>query len=156
MFPVSGLSTTSRSLTYIRRLALLVSWRQLKRQDVAAFTATYAITGILATTEGQDTASFTGSGVAPSGTLAVTEAPDIAAFTGNFVAIGTLAVTEAQDVGAFAGTVNIPATGTLAVTEAQDVASFTGTAIGLPVGILATTELPDNVIILADYQPPPR
>ena len=49
----------------------------------------------------------------------------------------------------------IAASGTLAVTEAQDVAVFTGTVIGLPVGILATTELPDNVIILADYQPPP-
>ena len=124
-------------------------------KDVAAFNTTFAITGILAAIEGQDTAAFTGSGVAPSGTLAVTEAPDTAAFTGNAVYSGTLAVTEAQDTGSFAGTVSLPASGTLAVTEAPDAASFTGSAIGVPVGILATIELPDNVIILADYRPPP-
>lgn len=87
------------------------------------------ITGTLAATETQDTASLSGL-LVHVGTLAVTESQDSASLTGKVAHTGTLAVTEAQDVAAFAGDVTtggITITVTLEATESQDLAEFAGT-----------------------------
>jgi hypothetical protein len=113
---------------------------------------TGGVTGTIAATEAQDTASI--SGVAYSvltGTLVISEAQDTASIAGiAYTAItGTLAATEAQDTVDIAGTVSSGAviTGTMAVTDTPDSASMSGVAYTVITGSLAATENQDTAAL---------
>lgn len=112
------------------------------------------ITGTLAATEAQDSASFSGSASAPSvtGTLSATDAQDTAAFTGALIFSGSLSATESPDSAAFAGTAYAPGvSGTLAATDGADSAAFTGVLSFI--GSLAAAEAQDSAAVAGAFGP---
>lgn len=112
------------------------------------------VTGTLAATEAQDSASFSGSASAPSvtGTLSATDAQDTASFTGTLIFSGLLSATESPDSAAFAGTAYAPGvSGTLAATDGADSAVFTG-ALSF-VGSLAAVEAQDLAAAAGTFGP---
>lgn len=111
-------------------------------QDSASLGGILRYSGTLAATEAQDVAALAGT-LRYSGTLTATEAQDVAALVGRSLIQGTIAATEAQDVAALAGTLRY--SGTLAATEAQDAVSIAGNVVGaLVTGTLAATEAQDD------------
>lgn len=84
------------------------------------------VSGSVAWTEANDTASLSGSVIA-SGTVAWTEANDTCAIAGSFIGVvsGSVSWTEANDTASLSG--SVIAAGTVAWTEADDVTSISGT-----------------------------
>jgi hypothetical protein len=100
------------------------------------------ITGTLASTEGGDTLSASGS-VLIGGTLARTEGADTASAAGSVLIGGSLVATEGADTLAASGSVASGITGTMAATEGNDTIAAAGSAlIG---GTLAKTEGADTL-----------
>lgn len=100
--------------------------------DLLVTTPSTSSSATLSTTEGRDTAAFTG--VEYDGHAAKTEGHDTANFSGAYIAPGAIARTEGHDVAAFFAGETI---GTIARTEGGDVGALTGMVQN---AILTTTE----------------
>jgi hypothetical protein len=113
-------------------------------------------TGTLAVTEAADSASFDGDVASATidGVLAASEGRDTAALTGTAAWLAMLAASEAPDAILLNGAVSWPAlSGALAATEAPDIALFLELPAGID-GILAASEAADLASFLASVPIP--
>lgn len=102
------------------------------------------VSGTIAWTEADDTASIAGS-LAVSGGSSWTEANDTASLAGNVKVSGTASWTEANDTASIAGALTV--SGSASWTEASDTASLTGTVGNVVSGSLAWTEADDTAAL---------
>jgi len=112
------------------------------------------VTGTLAATDAQDSASVSGSASAPSasGALSASDAQDIASFSGALIFSGSLSATDSPDAATFAGTAYAPGvSGTLAATDNADAAGLSG-ALSF-VGALSAVESQDSAAVAGAFGP---